>query len=110
MATQPTQTVGQIHQLRIDAILFRDVLLKFNEESIWAKQIQIDFGDFFGLFSVVAGQCRRDFAAQAGTGADQALHCEAECFFIDPGFVVEAFGVSDGGEFEQVVVAGEILS
>ncbi len=46
----------QLGKLGIDAFLFLDVFLHFDEESIRSENVQIGFGDFFRGLRVAPGE------------------------------------------------------
>ena len=96
---------GQIDETLIDGLLFRNaVVLKLEIEPVAEDgQIFIDKGIdvCFVIFEDRVGY----FPFETGGEADEPFIVLSEYLFVDPGHVVEAFGVGEADEFQEVLVA-----
>ncbi len=101
---------GQVGEFGIQpALLGQAVILELDEEAVRAEDAEVVLGDGAGGRAVAAQQGLGDFAAEAGGSADQAGGMGGEYFAVNAGFVVEALGVADAGELDEVVVASAVL-
>ncbi len=74
------------------------------------EQLCVPCGGLARARPVVRHQVARDLARHARGGHDEAIAVLCEHFTVDPGTVVEALRISDGGELHQVLVPLQIAS
>ena len=101
----------QFEQCAVDLLQLGDVvLLQFEEEIVLAEDFVIPVHAPAGCVELALVDQARHLSRHAAGGADQALGMCGEEFMVDAGIVVKAFHLRGGGDLEQVLVAGLVLS
>ncbi len=96
---------AQLHEQRKDRFLVgKTVVLDLEKEMFLPENLLVFPDRFAGSLEIASEEFVGDFALKAGAHPDQAASVFPEEFLVDPGFVVEAFSVTSGGELHQVLV------
>jgi len=100
--------LGEAEQFPVDALLdFQALVLNFEKEVAFAKDVAETIGVFAGAIEFFVDNGFGDGTAEAGAEGDEASGMLAEEIVVDARFVVKAFEVTGGDEFDEVAVALE---
>ena len=84
------------------------VVLHLQVEAVRPEQLAVVLRARPGLGVLAVEDGRRDVTGQAGAQRDQSLVVAFQQLVVDARLVIEAFGVSQGAEREEVRVPGEV--
>jgi len=102
------QFVGEREDALIqDRLALRLVRLDFEVVAI-LEDVGVPVGGFPRAIEVVRHQMRRDFAGQAGGGDDDPLRVFGEQLAVDARLGIEAFGIGERRQLDQVAIAGHV--
>lgn len=79
-----------------------------SKEAILTEELAVAAGYLEGVGILAVNKFLRDQPGEAGTHANEPLSVSLEKLMINPGFIVEALGVAEGGQLEKVVIAGTV--
>ena len=100
---------GDLHDLSVDDGLLGDpVVLHLQVEAVRAEQLPVVQRPRPRLGVLPVEDCRGDVPGEAGAQGDQPVVVARQRLVVDAGLVVEALGVPQGAEGDEVLVAGEV--
>ena len=102
--------LGQPAEFPADGGFFRQAMvLDLQVVVIPIEDIQVFQHGLLGGFQFAPEQVAGHFPGDAGGQADEPFAVLAEDFFIDPGFIIEAFHFADGYQLHQVLIASLVF-
>ena len=103
------EVLGELEDLLVELALVAGLVGLDLEVVPVLEDIGVPRGGRLGLLVLVVEQVTSDFAGHAGAGDDQPLAVLGEELTVDAGLAVEALGIAQGRELDEVLVAGEVL-
>jgi hypothetical protein len=100
------QFVGQLNQHGPnDPLVVYAVVLYLDVKAFRAEHLAVSSRDILGAAHVFAEESPADFALETAGKSDESAAVLGQNFVVDSRFIIEAFEVSGGGEFQEVLVS-----